>query len=162
MNSTPAFDSAASIACTVLTRESTIPFSKRATALSDTIALSANCCWDHPRSARAARICRALITRSRNRTRSIIATYRVIIRLIRLYLRTHRDMISRFRWGLRDAQIDQKLAPVPFDSDSAEVVEPVQELQKAIACMVASRRARHDLRLALTVWAGLCGRTFRI
>lgn len=60
-NSIPAFASAFSIAVTVLTRELTFPFSKRVTAFSDTMALSASCCWDQPKRARAARICRGVI-----------------------------------------------------------------------------------------------------
>jgi hypothetical protein len=54
----PALAKAFWIASKVLVRESTIPFFSLATAFSDTIALSANCCWDqsskalaHPRRA---------------------------------------------------------------------------------------------------------------
>src|SRR5262249_35740372 len=60
-NSTPALVNAFSIAASVLVRESTLLFSRRVTALRDTIALSASCCCDQPRSARAARICRGVI-----------------------------------------------------------------------------------------------------
>lgn len=43
-NSTPAFVRAASMACKVLIRESTLPFSNRTSALRETIALSASSC----------------------------------------------------------------------------------------------------------------------
>src|SRR5258708_1763785 len=60
-NSTPALASAFWIASIVLTRESTAPFSSLASAFRDTIALSAKRCWDQPRRALAARICRGVI-----------------------------------------------------------------------------------------------------
>jgi hypothetical protein len=85
-NSMPALTSAFWTASTVLIRESTIPFSSLATAFSDTIALSASCCWDQPSNALAARICRAVIMLTTFDTPSKSATIRVEITLLRVFI----------------------------------------------------------------------------
>jgi hypothetical protein len=76
----------ASACCTersVLNRESTLPFSSRAKALTETTALSAKSCCDHPSSALAALICRAVTISATIPARDPITTERVILHRIR-------------------------------------------------------------------------------
>lgn len=85
MNSIPARMSAASTALSVLRRGSTEPRSRRANALREMMALSANCCCDQFNKARAARICLAVTMAASFGRKSISATYRVKIHLIMFF-----------------------------------------------------------------------------